>query len=138
MMVRSIGQLLADKSAFCVSPEESIEAVAVKMANLDERAAAVVANDQIVGIISEKDIVHSCVAKGADPKHLNASQIMTRAPVTVDADASAASAIEKMLAGGFHHLPVVKSGKYEGIICTDDTPEEYQALLEHFKELRTG
>ena len=106
------------------------------MADAEERAAAVLESGEIVGIVSEKDIVQSCVAKGKDPKQLQAAQIMTRNPVTIDADASVAAAIEKMIAGGFHHLPVVASGEYKGMVYTDDIPEEYRALLEHFKELK--
>ena len=137
-MVRSIGRLLAEKTAFSVSPSDSIETVAQKMAEADESAAAVLENGAVVGIVSEKDIVQLCVAKGADPKRLTASRIMTRDPVMIDAGEPVAAAIDKMVTGRFHHLPVMRADAYIGMVCTDDIPEEYRALLEHFRELRAG
>lgn len=138
MMIRNVGQLLEGKAASSVSPVDSVETAAVTMSDADERAVAVVENRGIVGILSERDIVQSCVAKQRDPGQLAVSEIMTRDPVTIDESASLAEAIEKMIAGRFHHLPVVRSGIFIGMVYTDDIPEEYRALLEHFKELKAG
>ena len=136
MIFKNVEQLLAMRKPISISLDDTIKDIAEKMALTDERAAAVVENQKVVGIVSEKDIVQKCVAKGGDTDQIQAKSIMTPDPVTIDADASVVQAIDKMVGGRFHHLPVIKDGDFIGLIFADDVPEEYRMLLEHYKELK--
>ena len=136
MIFKNIEQLLAMRKPISVSTSDTVRLVAEKMALTDERAAAVVEDEQVIGIVSEKDIVQKCVAKGGDTDSTQVSTIMTPDPITIDASASVVEAIDNMVGGRFHHLPVIKDGDFIGLIFADDVPEEYRMLLEHYKELK--
>jgi acetoin utilization protein AcuB len=58
------------------------------------------------------------------------SKRMTTEPITVDPDDLLSRAANKMLAGGFRRLPVVRGGKLVGII-TDRDVRQYRDHLEH-------
>jgi CBS domain-containing protein len=49
---------------------------------------------------------------------------MTRDPVTIDADATVEAAMERMLSGGFRHLPVFDGGSLVGMVSMRDLARE--------------
>lgn len=136
MIFKNVTELLALRNPISVTLTDTLKDIAEKMALTDERAVAVVQDKKVVGIVSEKDIVHKCVATGGDADQIQAQAVMTPDPVTIDADASVVEAIDKMVNGDFHHLPILKDGEFVGLIFVDDVPEEYRMLLEHYKELK--
>ena len=136
MIFKNVTELLALRNPISVTLTDTVKDIADKMALTDERAVAVVEDEKVVGIVSERDIVHKCVATDGDAKQVQAQTIMTPDPVTINADASVVQAIDKMVSGGFHHLPILKDDKFVGLIFADAVPEEYRMLLEHYKELK--
>jgi citrate synthase len=75
-------------------------------------AAAVLADDDtIVGIVSERDVMHS-VCSGLDPSTTLVEAVMTRDPVTVHAEDSVARALTIFRERQFRHLPVVADGNH--------------------------
>ena len=136
MIFKNVTELLALRNPISASLADTLKGIAEKMALTDERAVAVVEDGKVVGIVSEKDIVHKCVAIGGDADQIQAQTVMTPDPITIEANASVVEAIDKMVSGGFHHLPVLKDGDFIGLIFADDVPEEYRMLLEHYKELK--
>ncbi|MEG3618916.1 CBS domain-containing protein [Magnetovibrio sp. PR-2] len=136
MIFKNVEQLLAVRKPISVALNDTVQDIAEKMALTDERAVAVVEDQKVVGILSEKDIVQKCVATGGDAAQTQAASIMTPKPVTIDAGASVVEAIDKMVGSGFHHLPVIKDNDFIGLIFADDVPEEYRMLLERYKELK--
>jgi signal-transduction protein with cAMP-binding, CBS, and nucleotidyltransferase domain len=47
-----------------------------------------------------------------------------------------AEALDIMLAGGFHHLPVTDGNRVVGILSMRDIPTEYRTMRERLRELR--
>jgi len=136
MILKNVEALLGQRPFTTLAPDATVRAASESMARTNERAALITEGERVLGILSERDIVHACLAKGMDPDTASVSTVMTADPVTIDAADTVAHAIEKMLQGGFHHLPVLKDGTAIGTIYSDDIPEEYRLLLEHFRELR--
>lgn len=136
MILKNVGALLEGKRYITVASNFAVTTASESMAITDERAALVVDDGRLLGIVSEKDIVQKCVAKGLDPKVTDVSVVMTTDPVTIDFNDTVGNAIDKMLAGNFHHLPVLNGSEIAGMVYSDDIPEEYRLLLEHFKELK--
>jgi CBS domain-containing protein len=136
MILKNVEALLGARSFVSLSPETTVRAASRAMAQANERAALVTDDGRVAGILSERDIVHDCLGQGMDPDTTTVAAVMTADPITIDAADTVAHAIEKMLEGGFHHLPVLKAGAPIGTIYSDDIPEEYRLLLEHFRELR--
>jgi CBS domain-containing protein len=74
-----------------------------------------------VGVLTDRDIVVSIVARGADPKLLTVGDVMSREPVTVNEKQSIAEAVRTMRRMGVRRLPVVGSrGEVIGMLSLDD------------------
>lgn len=84
-------------------------------------ALAVVDEGNLVGIISERDVVTRVVAPGADPQMTFVSEVMTSPVRTVTEDISSLEALELMHDGRFRHLPVLdRGGRLVGMLSVRD------------------
>jgi CBS domain-containing protein len=89
----------------------------------DRRIGAVVVQDgteRLLGIVSERDIVHGLAANGAAALQMHAGQLMTRSVTTASPRTTVPEAMTMMTAGRFRHLPVVEGGVLVGIISIGD------------------
>ena len=85
-----------------------------------------------VGVITDRDIVVTVVAREANPHALRVDDVMTRQPVTVLADASLDAALAEMWRVGVRRLPVVGDlGELVGVIAADDMIERLTGQLRH-------
>ena len=78
------------------------------------------AENRIVGILSERDIVRAVAEAGAAALEQPVSQSMTRKVSTCTESETIASLMERMTAGKFRHLPVVDQGRFVGIVSIGD------------------
>jgi len=76
--------------------------------------------EQLLGIVSERDIVRSLAANGAHTLEMTAGQLMTRAIQVVQPSTTVNEAMAMMTAGRFRHLPVVDHGVLVGLISIGD------------------
>src|SRR5215208_5375757 len=86
-----------------VSPSENIKAAAARMADNDVGTLVVLGKDdssQAVGIITDRDIVIRCVARGWDPEETAISELMTSPVHTIDEHTPLENAAERMARGG--------------------------------------
>jgi CBS domain-containing protein len=104
-----------------VVPTATIAQVAQILA--DRRIGAVLvidAAEQLLGIVSERDIVASLAANGAETLTMTAGQLMTRALRTATPRTTVVEAMTMMTAGRFRHLPVVEHDVLVGLISIGD------------------
>jgi CBS domain-containing protein len=97
-------------------------AAAVKLL-ADRKIGAVVltgADRQVIGILSERDIVRAFAANGPAALDQQVGQVMTRKVMTCDEAETVASLMERMTQGKFRHLPVVERGRLAGIVSIGD------------------
>lgn len=74
-----------------------------------------------VGVLTDRDIVISVVARGADVRQLTVSEVMTRKPVVVRDTDTVRLALKEMSRIGVRRLPVVGSiGQLTGVLALDD------------------
>jgi CBS domain-containing protein len=99
-------------------PEVHIERAAKLMAAKKVGAILVVEDDRLVGIFTERDLLVRVVAQRLDPRGTRLSDVMTRAPQTVDPDKPFGYALLVMHEKGFRHLPVIENGKPIGIVSS--------------------
>lgn len=118
-----VEQILQLKGAevFSVRPDSSI-ADAVKVLN-DKNIGAVIVKDekdQVVGILSERDVVRRLGANGEGAMALKVSECMTANPFTCSPDASVDELMAQMTDKRVRHLPVAEGGRVIGVISIGD------------------
>jgi CBS domain-containing protein len=104
-----------------VSPTLSIDRVASVLA--EHRIGAVLVVDsagQLLGIVSERDIVRGLATNGARTLEMTAGQLMTRALQVAHPDTTVAEAMARMTVGRFRHLPVMERDVLAGLISIGD------------------
>jgi CBS domain-containing protein len=104
-----------------VDPTARVSEIAQMLS--DKRIGAVLVMDQseqMLGIVSERDIVRSLAANGARTLEMTAGQLMTRAVQVAHPDTTVEQAMQMMTAGRFRHLPVVDHATLIGLISIGD------------------
>lgn len=103
-----------------VEPDTTLAEVAKRMRTSNSDAVAVMSNGELVGIITERDLVQA-IAEGVDPNDARADAVMSSDPVTVAEDEDVAVVAMKMMRRGVRHLPVVnRSGAPTGLVSASD------------------
>jgi CBS domain-containing protein len=69
-------------------------------------AVLVLRGGQAVGIFTERDVLKRVVSEGADQRQPVAS-VMTPDPECLDLDDGVAFALNRMIVGGFRHVPIL-------------------------------
>jgi len=104
-----------------VRPTDTISRVAHVLSDRRIGAALVEdAADQILGIVSERDIVRALAEHGERTLGMTAAQLMTRDLRTVGPQATVSEAMSIMTEGRMRHLPVLKDGRLLGIVSIGD------------------
>jgi CBS domain-containing protein len=104
---------------FSVDAGDLLSEVASVMQFNEVSALVVFERGRFIGIITERDITRA-VADGADPDGTAAVRYMTEDPVVVGPDADENEAIDKMLAMGVRHLPVMIGDHVVGMVSARD------------------
>ena len=79
------------------------------------------ADDEPIGIVTDRDLVVTVLESRSKPSEVNAGEIMTESPVTVDVDTGILKATEAMYEASVRRIPIVdENGKVAGIITMDD------------------
>lgn len=138
MIVSKVSQLLDGRPLAKAQTGESVREACRIMRELDVGAVVVIEHDELVGVLSERDIVRRVVCEELEAATTPVERVMTPLPQAMEADGDLAQAIDIMRLGHFHHVPVLDNGNVVGLLSADDIPEEYRMLLEHFKEMRGG
>jgi CBS domain-containing protein len=129
----SVGRICV-REVDTANPDESVAVAAERM---HQRAVGtlVVVNDtdQVVGIVTDRDLVSRVLAKGRNPMDTSVGEIMTVGPKTVSEQTSIESALLIMRSGKFRRIPVVeRDNKLVGLITLDDI---LMLLAEEFTQI---
>lgn len=129
-----VSMILEEKGSdvFSVGPDATIRKVAEE---LSERGIGVlvITDDAggVLGIVSERDIVHHLQRSGNGGLGDTVDRIMTRDPQSCRPVDTMRDIMEKMTAGRFRHMPVVKDGKLAGLISISDVVRHRVLELEY-------
>lgn len=135
---KTVGDLLEGKGKEVISvrPEHNISNV-VKILK-EKRIGAVLVtnmNGDILGILSERDIVRKMVDTPGHTLEQKVEDLMTKTVVTCTPSDPLVSVLRKMTEGRFRHMPVVdEKGALSGLITIGDVVNfrlnelEYEAL----------
>ena len=94
-------------------------------------ALLVMENDQLLGIISERDYARKIILKGKTSHDTLVKEIMTEKVISVSPEDKIEKCMELMSEKKVRHLPVMKDDKVTGVISITDV---VTAIIESQKE----
>jgi len=107
--------------AECIGEHETLAQAARRMRDLDVGALPVCGDDdQLNGIITDRDIVLKCVATGGNPETVTAGDLAQGKPFTIEPDASAEQVLRVMEQHRIRRLPVIDNNRPVGMISEAD------------------
>ena len=114
-----IVQELIGGQAVSVEPTATLRDAVKQMTGSEVGALVVQKDSQIVGIITERDILGAC-AEDVDLAAVPVADWMTRDPDSLGPEMTVAAAADWMLAAGYRHLPVVDGTEIMGMVSIKD------------------
>ncbi|MEL7834292.1 CBS domain-containing protein [Fodinibius sp. Rm-B-1B1-1] len=119
MLVRDILHNKGNK-VYSIAPNETVYDAISKMDELNIGALLVLDNDDLAGIISERDYRSKVILKGRSSKSTEVREIMTEDVLCVTPSDSVERCMAIMTEHKIRHLPVVKSNQVTGVISIGD------------------
>ncbi len=117
LFFRTVGEI-ASENISIVDVDDSIKDVAREMCGRQRSSCAVVMkNNEIAGLVTDRDMTRSVVAAGIDTG-MPISMVMTPNPVLVESSSKVIEAISLMLQYNIRCLPVVNDRKVVGLLTT--------------------
>jgi CBS domain-containing protein len=121
-----IRNLLEQKKLSLVTnrPEDTIEAAAMLLSTNNIGALPVRDGEgNLIGVISERDIVRGFAEQGSKVRDLRVRDLMTRDVITCSPDDTVKHAMKLMTQRHIRHLPVVEDGALISMISSRDVME---------------
>ncbi|HEY8482671.1 MAG TPA: CBS domain-containing protein [Spirillospora sp.] len=103
-----------------VSPELDLVTVARAMRDEDIGAVLVADGDDLLGLVTDRDLVVRGLAAGGDPSQIRIGAIASTAPATIGPDDSLDKAAQIMRERAVRRLPVLEDGRPVGIVSLGD------------------
>ena len=129
----TVARILTTKGRDVVitQPHRTLSEVAQMLSDKGIGAIVVTgANGEVLGIVSERDIVRAVARQGAVALDHAVSRYMTTKVVTTNERATIDSLMETMTTGRFRHIPVVESDRLVGLVSIGDVVKHYVAEIE--------
>src|SRR5919198_3559091 len=117
-----------------VDPGISVSGLLASLSRHNIGAMVVVENDEVVGIVSERDVVRQLHERGADLLNAPVSEIMTSEVYTCLPTDSVDSLAATMTERRIRHMPVVVDGSLVGIVSIGDVVKSRIGELESDRE----
>jgi CBS domain-containing protein len=134
--MKSARQLLERKGydVWSIGPEESVYAALERMAEKDVGALMVMADEELVGVLSERDYARKIILLGKTSSDTPVREIMTDRVVFVRPDQDLEACMAIMSSKRVRHLPVMEAGRVIGVISIGDVVKEVIAHQEFMIE----
>jgi CBS domain-containing protein len=119
------------RGVITTEPHVTLESAVAMLAKHRIGALVVLGADQrVIGILSERDIVRALAELGISVLSMPLAQIMTRKVVTCEESETVGAIMERMTTGKFRHVPVVEQDRLVGIISIGDVVKHRLAEME--------
>lgn len=121
--IRQLMQEKGDSEVWSVLPEASVADALALMAEKNVGAVLVVADEQMIGIFSERDFARKAIQQGKCSLETPVVEAMTRKMVTIDPEQSLEACLTVMTRNHIRHLPVMNDGRLVGMVSMRDVME---------------
>lgn len=118
----TIAAILAKRTfeTLTIAPETPVRDAITILSERKIGALPVVAAGEVLGIMSERDIIYCLQSDGAAVLDWPVERIMTAPAITVAPDKEVLGALSLMTQRRIRHLPVVDGGRLVGIVSIGD------------------
>lgn len=118
----TIGAILRGKGpdVLSIEPDTTVRDAVRLLAERKIGALPVVRAGEVVGIMSERDVIYCLRSDGAAMLDWPVERIMTAPAITVERDHQVMSALSLMTRRRIRHLPVVEDDRLIGIVSIGD------------------
>jgi CBS domain-containing protein len=103
-----------------IAPDAPVLDAIKHMAEHRIGALLVMRDEQLVGVISERDYARKVILQGRSSSQTAVSDIMSGTPLTVGPDTDVFDCMRLCTDSRIRHLPVVQDGKVVGVISIGD------------------
>lgn len=121
--LKDLPEFQEKSEVLCFPQEANVAEVVQSMVNGRQSAVMVTSDgkDNIVGIVTEYDLVAKIINPGKDAKSTTLKDIMTAKMVTANENKSVSNCMHKMAEGQFRHMPVLDdNGRLTGMLSQSD------------------
>lgn len=139
-----ISEILGKKGRFVVtiSPGRTVLEAIRLLVEKNIGSVVVTRNEQIVGILTERDVLRLTVDRHNELHRLRVSETMTADVITATPDSEIGQAMEVMTENRIRHLPVLSDGRLAGLLSIGDVVnalrESVQNENHHLKKYIQG
>lgn len=118
----TIAAILAGKGrdVISVTAHQSLGEAAALLAERRIGAVPVMDGPQVVGIFSERDVIHALSSHGAAALDRTVGDVMTAPAITVGPTDAVIGALSLMTQRRIRHLPVLENGRVIGLVSIGD------------------
>ncbi len=110
----------ADPAVYTIEPTASVADVVTLMTQKNIGALVVVEGEQIVGIVTERDVARKVVLMARSPMETPLRNIMTTLVMIVPPQRTSEECMALMTEHRLRHLPVMDGGRLIGIVSIGD------------------
>lgn len=119
--MRTIGDIIKPRDIYWVNAADSVRQTVHYLCERKTGAVAVKENDEVVGIFSERDLMHRVVNASLDIDAVQVREVMSLDPMSISLDDEIGYAKAIMFKRGVRHLMVVGRGDvFKGLISMRD------------------
>jgi len=111
---------IALKEVHSAAPDTTVSEAAAMMKRHGVGILPVCEDGELLGMLTDRDVVIGCVAAGMDATECRVREFMTSDPVTVGPETDVTEAVSIMGKEQVHRLPVVDNGKLVGLLSLGD------------------
>ncbi|MGH6614015.1 CBS domain-containing protein [Sphingomonas sp.] len=108
------------REVISVTTQHSVREAVALLAQRRIGAVPVMDGANVVGIFSERDVIHGLEAHGAAALDARVGDVMTSPAITVGLSEAVIGALSLMTRRRIRHLPVVEAGQVIGVVSIGD------------------
>lgn len=118
----TIAAILGNKGreVVSISPDDSVMAAAAALAKHRIGALPVMQDGAVIGIFSERDVIHALDGHGIAALEQPVRVVMTSPAITVTPGDAVMAALSLMTRRRIRHLPVLADGRVVGVVSIGD------------------
>lgn len=122
--MKTVGDVMTPL-AVVLNTDATVEEAAIMMRDHNVALIPIIAGENVIGVLTDRDIVVAAVAKRRDPKTTRVSEIMSRRTVEIRLDESFETAINAMARAKVRRLVVAdRQHNPIGVVTLDDLAKE--------------